>query len=678
MGEISRKNPNYKKMRKVRDLFLKKFPKSNSILSGRSLISKSKESIRVSRLVSNQDLKMNNCSNQLSQKKSNSNKTDPECDMISINIYKNKKSNSSKKQANLPLKLKEKSNKNLLQVSKNASKIKENKKKDNQIIYNNKKEKSKPTVLKMKSKTLKNFPIINKSSLSFVSVKDNNYYKKLKQEKFPTVLRKILPQGMSDSFITYADPYKNLSMIKKSFHSNIKQDPMNYLSKSKIHKSKDKKGLITDLDSYISDNKYSQILKNNLNKNKNVCSFSILENDISDIIEPKKFLYTKKKTDKDSMKYSKKVDTDNNLKKSSFITGVNNTKTSQNRSVSQVQKELKEIINQTKKISDSNSNIALNSCYNSYHSLKSSIVQQESKIFNNSSSTKSKKNILNSNKQGYLDLGSKNSSSESIKSISNSTSDWKFGGSSSREKNISSSEISIKFSEKCKMKLKSKEKIIKIPIETGSLKIKNDLELTETKPETNDSKNYTLLDLTNPSNKVIPLIKSPNSSYLQMKSTIEIEGGNIMNLKDNRIKPNFVKSQKIQELLIDDISKTKSNIEDEKFNFKFSENTDLSGNYFKKKSLPLHNSDKENKEMIYENIIKEEKKSKEIQKETETLISQLEKQEEEVIKQKPNEENKSYLTLVNQNIIDNIIENVLRDSLWANAILSKTVFKLSN
>jgi hypothetical protein len=719
MGKINKQNPNYKKMEKMRDLFFKQFPKNSSFVSKNSL--KSKKSIlinsslpKVESIILKQKEEPNkNSSKEVSINIYNYPNNGKQGDIPKKEISKIKYPEKSLDEIKTKIEIIKKQDKEKLNLKKIEFKVEEKQKtvssekikKEENISINQEHEEKNESG---KCTTFKKIPMLikNKSSLSFVSEKDNNYYKKLKQEKFPKNLQKILPHGLDDSFITYVDPIKNYSRIKKSFHSIIPQEPPQFLTKSKLNQWIDQKSILNDLESQISKNKFSQIYKKNSHKNKNIYSFTHFEPQTFEGIEPKKFLYSKKRGDKDSSRFSKankSVPTFSKLSNPNSKIFVKNKYQNENNleRSSQAISKLKQIVTQNKCIALGNSNLFLNSFDLSLHAFSkgNSLVSAEEKSKRDSAKTPTLKSM-----KGYLNLNSKKSESLSFTSSKNDKtypSDWNFEENTlSKERHISSSQITLELSAKSFTHASALDQIkklknfhdfdAKLNLEKAQ-KIENRMDITETKPHTNESKTLTNFDLTEPSIKnPMSQFKSPENSYLQMKSTFEMEMQGILQQKESVSKQIFAKSPNIQEEEIGmseiregvEVGKEEEDTLHEVYPEKLDSKSHLTKNYEKKNYFDERRDNEQNNDQKMKLTEAQNLSSStlnHIRKETIEMIECMkvkETEEEDELTVQLKKCDKS-VENVNSDIFEKMIEEMLQNELWSKALKSKSIDTLS-
>lgn len=588
---------------------------------------------------------------------------------ISINIYNNVRQEIKKEEVPIQKKKKEtpKPKKAPVRLEKQSPPEKKEKKQQSPLPSH---EAIPPE--SRRSKTFKDVPVIlNKSSLSFVSEKDNNYYRRLKQEKFPRHIQKMLAQGFDDSFITYIDP-RNPSQVKKSCLSILPQNNSQPLSKSKLNQWVEQKSILNDLESQVSRNKYSQIYKKNSQHNKNIYSFTHIDARALESLEPKGFLFSKKKGDREPQK-SRRSHPNKSVPTFSHFSGAqsrifeNNSKLlkaningsicSQRKSKrGHAEERLKQILTLQTRIGSSNSIVLLNSCH-----LSQACSSQKEAGATESRKSESKQQPTLKSMKGYLNLESKSVSAKSSQPAPSLPSDLEFGGESlSKEVPVSSLEITLEVSGKSFSKalkldqLKSVNKLTPCLSQLSPLSSSgklNPFENTETKPHTNDSKAPTHLDTTEPSiTNLKTNYKSSENSYLQMKSTFEMDMQNLLRSKEMPLNKVFVKSQKISEIEIGAEKGVEESIADVCASSPYKES--------------ISEIEKMGKEVKGENL-------EDIEKHTKMMIECLEEKENECSLIQTN--SSASIEAINKKILDQMIDQMLKDDIWSKAIKSKTL-----
>lgn len=340
-----------------------------------------------------------------------------------------------------------------------------------------------------KSKTLGHFPaLLNKSSLSFVSEKNNHYFKKLQQEKFPRQLKKILPQGINDSFFTSKEGPGGLSGLKRSARSAAVRG-----------KAGEKRGLLADLESQVSDIKLSGVGRAP-GGTRSGLKGSPAPVDLSEMVSLTRFLYSKKRVSKADSRRSRRLPRSGALESSGASQAPLGREPMRSSGATQ---RLKSIVWQTRRLGPAESNLALASFENSFRGLRESGAWGAEEPSRGSANGKA----------GYLAFESRKSLARLGSGSKRSASDWKFDDSSAGERNISESQLSIGDSEHSQPKAgfpgtaRPSQGKGETEAQAGDADTKDALDLTETKPETSDSK--LVLDLTNVSGQGFSLRKSP-------------------------------------------------------------------------------------------------------------------------------------------------------------------------
>ena len=522
------------------------------------------------------------------------------------------------------------------------------------VSFESKKKAQKAT--EKKCWTLRNFPVIlNKSCLSFVSEKQNSYYRKLKQEKFPRQLRKILPQGINDSFFTSKDQLRNASLVKPGFRSAVQRKSPVFFPKSKPNQSGDRRGLINDLESHVSDIKAPHLTKTHSKHPLQTISNTFQEPNISEMVSLTRFYYKKKRPEQGSESVSR-------AKRQATPSETSLMRKKREADSSQKARErLKSIVWQMRTVGDDNSNLAVDSFENVFKRMSESsqdAVEESSEV---RPPTVVSKQMVNGN--GYLDLGSKKSSNKLIGSSKNSISDWRFQESSIGEKNISSSEMSLDFSEKSVEKDTRREEARpeKKRAELNSIRIKSKSELTETKPETSDSK--CLLDLSR-AGETLLLTGGTQKDCLGGETQAAVQTGTD-GAEEMAKKFNFLKSEKVEVL-----TESKQLQRERSLTVLLNNQTGLTENDFaKKKQKSGQTQDMElfSKERRRSNV-QAKGSYRDIRLETNQMLECLQQKEEEMLPRSDSNLLNSSMGEVNKDILHQIIDNILGEEIWRTAI----------